>query len=794
VLWQSDEPTQGISTAWFLPLAFLAFMAFAALPMLRTRRVEFGVEAALGAGAVALAGLYPFDLPVEAHAVMLAGVAVAYGAARLFARRGDVAAMLPRAFDDTLYAFGVAATLVAGVMSFLILQAALDEASAFELSTRWYLPVTAALACAFYAIDAFGARSRAGLAGMFASLAALLPALAWAFDVRAEYYAFFLLVPALGLMAFVRWPLEQVTQRLHHEWRDDTALAARIGAATGLVVALVTAVDSLMPETPYEPQFRAFVLLALALCTAVTAIDASRVRSFETSLATFVLLAATVASVPYVYDADAAHYGAALAAAAIVVAALGIAKVDWLDVRARDGVAAAALALATVPFLPAYGDEPRIGAAVHFVAALGFALAAVLPRPRDDDAELRFTVNVNTAWLYAAGLALTIGYMFALRSLPAADDAEAGSLAIPFAMLAAGIAITGAGLRWWRPAVRAHVYIVSLLVALVSLSMSPDALTLAWLLSAFVALYAALALYEDAPIVAAPSAVLSVLAVITWRDHFDLAPETLPLAFAAIGIAAYALAIALRNLQRDWSGALRIAGAGYALIAPVAGFVAIAIEQGDAEFAQTALYEWTTLAVAVAGGLAIVEAALSARRWIIVPASATLVVALLLQIARFEPENAQAYTLVIGAYVVLLGAVGISRYRLIPGIESSGTYVEALGAATIMFPSFLQSLEGGWTYQLILFGEAIAFVVLAVAFRRHGMLAAALGALVLVAGRAIIDTMNALPNWIVASLGGALLLAAGMAVLVARDRWVSWQERVLGWWDESGRQSSVAGR
>jgi hypothetical protein len=200
------------------------------------------------------------------------------------------------------------------------------------------------------------------------------------------------------------------------------------------------------------------------------------------------------------------------------------------------------------------------------------------------------------------------------------------------------------------------------------------------------------------------------------------------------------------------------------------------------------------LAVAVAGGLAVVEAALSGRRWIIVPASATLVAALLLQIARFEPQNEQAYTLVIGAYLVLLGAVGISRYRLVPGMEDSGTYLEALGAATIMFPSFLQSLDGGWTYQLILFAEAIAFVVLAVAFRRHGILAAALGALVLVAGRAIFDTINALPNWIVASLGGALLLAAGMAVLIARDRWVQWQESVIRWWEESGGQSSVVGR
>jgi hypothetical protein len=338
------------------------------------------------------------------------------------------------------------------------------------------------------------------------------------------------------------------------------------------------------------------------------------------------------------------------------------------------------------------------------------------------------------------------------------------------------------------------VYIVSLLIALLSLSMAPDALTLAWLLTAFVSLYAMLAVYENAPVVGVPSAVLGVLAVIAWRLHFDAPLEVLPMAFAGIGVGAYALAISIREARPEWSVALRVAGASYALIAPVAGFAAMAVEQTDVETTQTVLYQWTTLAVAVAGGLAVVEAALSGRRWIIVPASATLVAALLLQIARFEPQNEQAYTLVIGAYLVLLGAVGISRYRLVPGMEDSGTYLEALGAATIMFPSFLQSLDGGWTYQLILFAEAIAFVVLAVAFRRHGILAAALGALVLVAGRAIFDTINALPNWIVASLGGALLLAAGMAVLIARDRWVQWQESVIRWWEESGGQSSVVGR
>ena len=49
---------------------------------------------------------------------------------------------------------------------------------------------------------------------------------------------------------------------------------------------------------------------------------------------------------------------------------------------------------------------------------------------------------------------------------------------------------------------------------------------------------------------------------------------------------------------------------------------------------------------------------------------------------------------------MLLGLVALSRYRLLPGLEETATYVEGLGAAIIMFPSFLQSLEGGRRYEL----------------------------------------------------------------------------------------------
>ncbi|TAK61634.1 MAG: hypothetical protein EPO22_08245 [Dehalococcoidia bacterium] len=172
------------------------------------------------------------------------------------------------------------------------------------------------------------------------------------------------------------------------------------------------------------------------------------------------------------------------------------------------------------------------------------------------------------------------------------------------------------------------------------------------------------------------------------------------------------------------------------------------------------------------------EACARRRDWIIAPASAVLLVALLLQIARFDTQNAQAYTTVIGAYLVVLAIVGLSRMKLIPELEEASGYIEALGAATIMLPSFAQSIGGGWRYEVILVVETIVFFAAGVGLRRRGLVSAAAVALVLV------DAVNALPNWITIMLAGLALLAVGVGILVSRERWGRWQTHVQAWWGE----------
>jgi hypothetical protein len=263
----------------------------------------------------------------------------------------------------------------------------------------------------------------------------------------------------------------------------------------------------------------------------------------------------------------------------------------------------------------------------------------------------------------------------------------------------------------------------------------------------------------------------------------------------AVAVAAYGGALLVRRSATKWSNALRAVGATYGLIAPVAGMALMSYESdsaSDAAIKSSALYQWTTISIALAGGLALIESSLSGRRWIIVPATAVITVAVLLQINRLDPESAQPYAIAVGIYLVLLGVLGLGRFRLIPELADASVFIEAAGAAVIMLPSGISALdEGGWRYTVILIAEASAFLSASVALRRRGLLVAALGALVLVALHALFDAVNAMPNWIVVMLAGMALLAGGSAILAGRDRWTRWQEHVLAWWQETGRGALI---
>jgi hypothetical protein len=319
---------------------------------------------------------------------------------------------------------------------------------------------------------------------------------------------------------------------------------------------------------------------------------------------------------------------------------------------------------------------------------------------------------------------------------------------------------------------------------------------LAVLVTVFAAAFLAVAAWEDAPQLAVPAAVFGFIAVAAWQQRLDAPQYVIPLAYSTIATVAYLSGFAICRVMPRWSAAARTCGATYALVAPAAGFgILSAGTEGQrfdgAPFEESALYQWSTLGVAIAGIVATIESSIARRGWAVVAGSGVLTAAVLLEIGHFRPENIQAYTAVIGAYLVLLGLLGLWKFRLIPEMEDAAPGVEAIGAAVVMLPSFVQSLEGGWQYSMILLAEAAVFFAVSVALRRRLLLGAALTAMVLVAGRALFDAINALPNWVVILIAGMALLGIGTAILVGRDRWARWEQTLLSWWDEAERPQHV---
>ncbi|MDP9238275.1 MAG: hypothetical protein M3P30_12935 [Chloroflexota bacterium] len=675
--------------------------------------------------------------------------------------------------------------------------------------SRWFLPALFATLFALYAAASMApapswreAKLAAGI-GLIASVFGMSTGIVYALDVSAEYYAFASLVPAIGLGAVAHLELpEALARMLHDKAQDGAIVAGRVAAVAGVAIAAGVALASLSADATFRPDSHAFLSVSLACAAVFFALDASRESRVETSVALMASISGAIVFVPWAFHASAGWYGVAFAAAGLLFGFGGRAWTpSWLHTHVRDAFAAGCITVAWLPFERVYGREPKFGAAVHLAAALFYAAAALTDRSKRDLntlLELPSTISpirLAMGWIYAAALTLGVGYVYVLRALPGSEDAGSGSLALPMMALMLGFALVGASARWWRSEFRMHLYVISLITAIGSLLPAPDPLTLASMLTVYVAAFATLAVWEGAPAVLAPSVVFAFIAVVAWRAQFDAALSAIPLAYCGLGVALLAAARALRPLPR-WRGALGVAGSLFAIAAPAAGFGILAwhTHHGIAfgtRVQLTALYQWSTLTLAVAGALLLAGGLLESRRPAIVPASALLLAALLLEIAHFRPGNMQAYTLVIGSYLVLLGLVGIWKFRLLPEFFDAAPYIEAAGAATVMFPSFAQSFDGHWGYSIIVLAEAAAFLSAGVALKRRGVLSMGLSFLVLVAGHALFDAVNALPNWMVVMVAGVALLGVGVAILAGRDRWDAWQTSLLGWWNEAGNGHAI---
>jgi hypothetical protein len=779
------------ATRWYLPATLAIFAAYGAVPAAITRQARYGAGAIAGLAGTAFGVVYAVASPAETYAVTAGAVALAAGLARADAQRAPFAGKLPERHMESALVAGIAASGLCAIVSAAIVLAAAEEVNPYELAFRWFQTPSYAFVLGCFAL-LFAQRERAGIFGASLALAALCASIVYGFDAEPEYYAIALAAPWLAIGAAAR--STPASLRLHPTWRDDARLLSWGGAGFALLLALATVAADADPNNDFTPQ-RVFLPVTFAIATAFFALEASRRREVETSLALAAGAIAVCVAVPYAVAAPAEYYGVALVAAgAVMAAATRVRLPAWLDARALGGVALASAGVATLLLEATYAGAPRTGAAVHFAAAALFALGALVVRSdmigRFIDLPVLHRVRAATLLLYPAGYCAVAGYVYVLRALPTPGEPDPGSLAVPLLIASAAFLLLGAVAKVVRPEFRMHLYLMGLVVSLAAVSVVPDARTLAVVLTALVAAFTVVAVYEDEPLVGVPATLYGFGAVAAWRAHLDADLWSLPLAYGAIALAAYAGALLLHGRIRRWSLALRASGAAYALVAPAAGFAMLALRTDTSvPFQETALYQWSTVAIALVGLVALVESSLAGRRWLIVPASAVVTAATLLQVGRLGPDNAQAYTLIIGGYLALLGIFGLGRLRLVPGLADTAAYVEAAGALIIMLPAFAQSIDGGWRYELMLLAEALAFVVVAVVLRRRGLLAAGLAGLVLGAGRVLFDGVNAMPNWLVAMVGGAALLGAGVGILSGRERWDRWQARVAAWWDEAAALS-----
>ena len=483
----------------------------------------------------------------------------------------------------------------------------------------------------------------------------------------------------------------------------------------------------------------------------------------------------------------------------------------WFGQRHLGWMALGAITVSWLFFEGLYADFPRHGAGVHFAAAAFYIAAARLVHvdipvfgmssstdQEQGEAEV-YRVPAAVGLIYAAGLTLGIGFYYLLSSLPAAETAEASDLSWAFFGLSLGIATVAATMRWWWPELRLHAYAIALGMSLFVLLASVDEEgQVALLLALYTAVALVLTLWEGEPLALALPAAYGFFALLAAWRHFEPDDAYLPLVISGVGYGLFAAHAALRRrpwpalaqLSDAWPLAAQALAFAYAVAAPVAGWVRLAVLAdpdgfvGTEPFEETLLYQTAAASVLLLGLLMMAQWWLVRRVEIAVGASAVLMVALLLAIGHFRPENVQAYTAPLGAYLLAGAFLALRVERLSDEVRLFIGPLEALGAAVLMGPSFVQSFDDdAWRYGLILLGEGLGLVALALVQRRLWLLSTSVTFVVLDGVHYLFFAGGpALPNWAILAIAGTAVMAAGTAILLGRDRWTDWQRMVEAWW------------
>ncbi|MEX1254429.1 MAG: hypothetical protein WEE64_08815 [Dehalococcoidia bacterium] len=754
--------------------------------------------------------LYLTDAPPEAYPASYIGLAfVLLAPATMRLRRAS------EVFGPT-GAVAAQAIVPAGFLAAICIAAVASGESAeeaLELTTRWYLPPTLGLAATFYATVSFTGIGRWSPPAAAVSLLGVVAAILYASNAPVEVHPASYIVLGFLLVA----PATMRLGRASEVFAPVGGLASHIIVAVAAMVAVyVAAVASgQSSEEVLELRTRWYLPPTLGLAAAFYWVTATapprpavlpREADFVFTIAALVVSGAAGVSVLFGLEAGTPWYGVAIAIIGWLYAAgsPGFGP-RWSGQRYLGWLALVTITASWLVLADLYTDYPRIGAGINFSAALFYLAAArVVPGKIElfpleassaDDAEdaqpTMLTVPAAATFIYATGLTLALGYYYVLASLPAAEGAEASDLGLPFFYLSLGVIAVAVAMRWLWPEMRLHAYAVAIGLSLFVLLSSTEAEgRVALLLAIYGGIAFAIALWElEAFALVLPATYGFFALLAAWR-YYTPDDAYLPLIIAFIAWTLYATYAALREQERRWADVLLALAFGYAALAPIVGWVRLS-QLADPEgfvgtqsFEATALYQTSAAGVALLGLLVGAEAWLRRRPEIAVGASALLMVALLLEVGHFRPENVQAYTAPLGVYLLAGALLGLRVRDLPRDLRELLGPIEALSAALIVGPSLVQSFdEGAWRYGVIVLAEGLALVALALVQRRVWLLGVSVGFVVLDSVHYLIEAgVPPIPTWAILAIAGIAVMAAGTAILLGRDRWTEWQQAAIAWW------------
>jgi len=239
----------------------------------------------------------------------------------------------------------------------------------------------------------------------------------------------------------------------------------------------------------------------------------------------------------------------------------------------------------------------------------------------------------------------------------------------------------------------------------------------------------------------------------------------------------------------DWFMAHRWSAGFWAGVGPICGFWLLAgglgnfLATGDLRgLVLDSAYGPVGLAVTLCGVALAADAFMTLRRPTGYSASAVIMLAILMGLARVDAANPQAYAIPLGLYLLALATYVAYERDLGPIRMPAANALLAAATIVILGTTFVQSLAHPWRY--IFFGLAEGLLLLGItAFlrRRYGV-ALSLLFVTLTALRAVFDAARALPNWAIIGLLGLALLALALVILLGRDRFEAWGSTVSARW------------